>query len=281
MTLNAKFVDVVSFAGKTIYNPHHPEALSLKGQMHCHSTESDGNQSPAVVVTAYRDAGYDFVALTDHDIVGTDPGVSGIIFLVGGNEISMPRHHTVYAGSALQDLAHLNFTKTMAIGSGFLVPTRWQYGAMEIFNPYDNFPGAPAYGLNDADIDAFLTHGSHLWLTAVDDCHDLAGYFNLGWIVVNCAERTAMSIWESIDAGNFYASSGNDITVSLSESGLITAASGVSSTFTFIGKAGTTLKNEAEVTSSSYQIVGTEKYVRIKSVNAAGKYAWGQPIWIN
>src|SRR5262249_52399561 len=37
-----------------------------KGNLHTHSTRSDGKLSPEEVVAAYRERGYDFLALTDH-----------------------------------------------------------------------------------------------------------------------------------------------------------------------------------------------------------------------
>ena len=37
-----------------------------KGNIHTHSTLSDGMRTPADVCATYRDAGYDFLALTDH-----------------------------------------------------------------------------------------------------------------------------------------------------------------------------------------------------------------------
>ena len=37
-----------------------------RGKLHTHSTRSDGLLSPEAVVAAYQQAGYDFVALTDH-----------------------------------------------------------------------------------------------------------------------------------------------------------------------------------------------------------------------
>jgi len=37
-----------------------------RGNLHTHSTRSDGRQSPEAVITAYREQGYDFLALTDH-----------------------------------------------------------------------------------------------------------------------------------------------------------------------------------------------------------------------
>src|SRR5215470_1187629 len=37
-----------------------------KGNIHMHSTRSDGARSPEDACGVYRDAGYDFVSLTDH-----------------------------------------------------------------------------------------------------------------------------------------------------------------------------------------------------------------------
>jgi histidinol phosphatase-like PHP family hydrolase len=38
----------------------------LKGNIHTHSNRSDGAIDPADVCRRYREAGYDFLALTDH-----------------------------------------------------------------------------------------------------------------------------------------------------------------------------------------------------------------------
>ena len=39
----------------------------LRGNLHCHSTRSDGDSLPEVVARAYRDGGFDFVSITDHN----------------------------------------------------------------------------------------------------------------------------------------------------------------------------------------------------------------------
>lgn len=39
-----------------------------KGNLHCHSTYSDGTQKIEVLAQAYKEKGYDFVAFTDHNI---------------------------------------------------------------------------------------------------------------------------------------------------------------------------------------------------------------------
>jgi hypothetical protein len=38
----------------------------FRGNLHCHSDRSDGLGGPEEVVAAYRDAGYDFLCLSDH-----------------------------------------------------------------------------------------------------------------------------------------------------------------------------------------------------------------------
>ena len=39
-----------------------------KGNLHCHTTDSDGKLTPSEVVELYRSAGYDFLAISDHNI---------------------------------------------------------------------------------------------------------------------------------------------------------------------------------------------------------------------
>ena len=39
----------------------------LKGNLHAHTTFSDGRRPVAEVVARYRELGYDFLAITDHD----------------------------------------------------------------------------------------------------------------------------------------------------------------------------------------------------------------------
>ncbi|MGB3329332.1 MAG: hypothetical protein WBA46_10290, partial [Thermomicrobiales bacterium] len=38
----------------------------FKGNLHTHSTRSDGALTPDAVIAAYRERGYDFLVLTDH-----------------------------------------------------------------------------------------------------------------------------------------------------------------------------------------------------------------------
>ena len=40
----------------------------LKGALHCHTTRSDGKVTPDDVIRLHKANGYDFMAITDHNI---------------------------------------------------------------------------------------------------------------------------------------------------------------------------------------------------------------------
>lgn len=54
------------------FHPFAGEGAFYKGNLHCHSTRSDGNKTPAQLVDSYRQQGYSFLALSEHNIF-TDP----------------------------------------------------------------------------------------------------------------------------------------------------------------------------------------------------------------
>ncbi|MEG2860151.1 MAG: hypothetical protein RSA12_09670, partial [Clostridia bacterium] len=60
------------------------EALPFfKGNLHTHTTRSDGKMSPEDVMALYRAHGYDFLALTDHWHVGQAGIFEGLLLLAG------------------------------------------------------------------------------------------------------------------------------------------------------------------------------------------------------
>ena len=68
----------------SVYNPYkdHPQN-QYKGQMHCHTTNSDGNLSPANVVAKYVGYGYDFMTITDHNYITPNPSPNADIVWMG------------------------------------------------------------------------------------------------------------------------------------------------------------------------------------------------------
>mgnify|MGYP000789433803 FL=1 len=54
-----------------------------KGNLHTHSTNSDGRLSPEEVIKLYREEGYDFLALTDHWFMGEERQEENFLLLSG------------------------------------------------------------------------------------------------------------------------------------------------------------------------------------------------------
>jgi len=69
-----------------------PEPASLqwfRGNTHTHTLNSDGNAAPDTVVSWYREHGYQFVFITDHEIV-TDSAPLNAVFGTAGKFLVMP-----------------------------------------------------------------------------------------------------------------------------------------------------------------------------------------------
>ena len=76
-----------------------------KGNLHTHSTNSDGRLSPEEVIGLYREEGYDFLALTDHWFMGEERQEENFLLLSGaeydvGNNVRDGIYHVV--GIAMQ-----------------------------------------------------------------------------------------------------------------------------------------------------------------------------------
>lgn len=68
----------------------------FRGNLHTHTTNSDGDLPPDVVTAWYRDAGYDFLALTDHDLLTHPDSVkhaAGEMLLIRGEELTSGHAH--------------------------------------------------------------------------------------------------------------------------------------------------------------------------------------------
>lgn len=74
------------------FNFFEGEGRFYKGNLHTHSTRSDGRLSPEEVSKRYKDRGYDFIALTDHHIYTDMPELESDDFLVlPGAELALSK----------------------------------------------------------------------------------------------------------------------------------------------------------------------------------------------
>lgn len=92
-------------AAPKLQNPHQNRPYYYKVQPHSHSDASDGNNAPDAVERAYRDKGYTFVHLTDHNQLSPDPGVPGVLHVPSGEDGYSWRHHIIALGINLDKVA--------------------------------------------------------------------------------------------------------------------------------------------------------------------------------
>ena len=106
-----------------------------KGNPHCHTLNSDGDEYPRRVVRWYRDHGYNFIAITDHDIVieikylDTDPNDDFILIQgeavgvyhqgvpIHVNALDTPRHIEAQEGSSIIDTLQINIKAVREAGA--------------------------------------------------------------------------------------------------------------------------------------------------------------------
>ncbi len=163
----------------------------------------------------------------------------------------------------------------------------------EIYNGHpqvNNVGGGGVAGLEGA-WDAILSSGKLLYGIAVDDAHTFKqpGNPNVagpgrGWVMVRAARLEARALLEAMERGDFYASTGVELT-SYVVSGESMTVAVKPTTFSkyrvqFIGKGGVVLKESIEPT-ATYRFTGAEGYVRARVIESNGQMAWGQPVVIN
>lgn len=221
-----------------------------KGNTHTHTTESDGDSPPEVVVAWYRDHGYDFLVLSDHNVL-TDPtpfATDPDFLLIPGEEVTSghdgrPVHVN---GLGLPSVVEPRTAETLvatiqanvdAVREVDGVPHvnhpnfGWAFGAeelaqvrndrlLEIHNGHPtvhNQGGGGTPGM-EAVWDALLTGGKRIYGIAVDDAHHFQGEFapdranpGRGWVAVKAERLDGTRILTNLERGLFYASTGVEL----------------------------------------------------------------------
>ena len=211
-----------------------------RGNLHTHTTISDGLQPPDQVIAAYRGRGYDFLAITDHltsgspqtnGFVGT--GRSDGLLVIGGAELHPdairaggPWHIVAVGLSPMfpvrpEETAASLVTRAVADGAFVTLAHPAWYGltddeaatirdvhAIEAWN-------ATADYLNDRasswrTIDVLADAGSRVLATASDDAHGESERRDMfrAWIWVRAMTLDPIAIIDALTKGHFYMSTG-------------------------------------------------------------------------
>lgn len=295
-------------------NPFEADGEWYKGNLHTHTTNSDGAWSPERVATEYRAKGYNFLFITDHGTVTDVSGLSGDGLLVlngtelgaGKSEVGHSYHlailnlkETVSAKSAstLQGLIDLLRSKGAEV---IIAHPYWSgltindfsnlegYIGVEIFNSTCHF--AIAKGHSAVHWDDLLARGKRVAGFAVDDAHEHSRDNKpldicYAWIMAKLPELTEAAVMSAIKSGRFYASNGptiHDISV---KDGKISVSTSEVKVINFIANVSSgrsiTAKGDEVLTQAEYQLRGSEKYIRVECFDGNGRGAWSNPVVFN
>jgi len=295
-------------------NPFKIEGKWYKGNLHTHTTNSDGAWSPDRVVDEYISKGYDFLFITDHWKVTDISGLSKKGFLaLSGEELDigpteLGYHYHIVAlnlkkpvssglASNAQELIDLLRSK----GAEVVVAHPYWSGltaddltnlsghlGIEIFNSTCYFSIAKGHSV--VHWDDLLCKGKLTWGIAVDDAHQ---HFNnhrpidicAAWIMAKMPELTESNVMHAIKSGYFYSSNGpviHDISI---QDGKISVSTSEVKIINFIANAHNgesfAAKDTGSITGAEYQIRGGERYIRIECFDKNGRTAWSNPIATN
>jgi hypothetical protein len=275
----------------------------LKGNLHAHSTQSDGERPLQQVIDAYAALGHGFCMISDHDTFTGPKQYAPLdrrgMHLLPGNEISAGGPHLLHVGAARRIEPTPQRQRVLdAIGRtrGFAVVNHpnwghpqpfehcsidrmreWVgYAGLEIYNGViGRLPGSP-YATDKWDM--LLTEGRRLWGFAHDDSHKADGDTGHGCNVAYVKERTVAGVLEALESGRFYGSTGVVITGIKVRGATIHVATENAQRVVAIGPGGRRLAvaDDDEIT---FDVPDGVAHVRFECWGHAEQFAWTQPFF--
>ncbi len=294
-------------------NPFALEGNWYRGNLHTHTTASDGDKAPDELAAHYRKNGYDLLFITDHNGVTDIEGLSSEELLVlPGAELSAvgaagrPGYHVVALGirdtdglssgmdvqSAIDNVARKGGLSVIAhpYWSGLvcrdLLGLRDAIG-IEVYNASCDY--SIGKGCSAVHWDALLARGRTVWGIAADDVHwhfsdtrpvDACG----GWVMIKAPALTPEHILHALRNGHFYASTGAVITnIAMVGHDIVIDVPGARTVNVIAnGAAGQSFTSCSGVplTGARFTPRGNETYIRVECIQADGSMAWSNPLWI-
>ena len=221
-----------------------------RGNLHTHSTRSDGVLSPEEVCRRYAAEGYDFLALTDHfvglwgyPIVDTLPMRTNRFTTILGAELHSgamgngelwhilavglpadfaPSHSPTFVHVEGQETGPEIAARAVAAGA-FVAIAHPQWSGLTLADArsitaahaVEVYNHGCATGCDRADgfaiADLLLTEGRRLTMVATDDAHFSEPDHFGGWVMVKAEENTPEALLASLKAGTFYSSQGPEL----------------------------------------------------------------------
>jgi hypothetical protein len=273
----------------------------LRGNLHVHTTRSDGEKTPQQIIDAYAALGHGFLMISDHDTLASPDFYATLdskgLVLIPGNEITKGGPHFLHVAAdrvlephpqrqlVLNEAAQISGGPGYPGGPGFIIANHpnWEarfdhasieqlrewtgYVGLEIYNgTIGRLDGSP-YATNKWDM--LLAAGRRLWGFANDDYHGRRDFVGAGWNVALVRERTVPAVVAALRAGRFYASTGVVITAIQVEGLRIRLET-------------QNAQRIAQVDAAviEVEVPPTATYVRFECWGTGEQFAWTQPFFV-
>ena len=293
-------------------NPFSTKGNWYKGNIHTHTTNSDGELSPKDVISLYREKRYVFLAITDHNkLTYSEELQKEGLYLIPGEEIDggksvIGASFHIVALNIKKEILFANKEKITAQeiidrikeekGEAIIAHPYWLGLTLQDILPLKNYLGIEVFnstcfygigrGESSVHWDDLLTRDKEIFGFAVDDAHHYSDIeyrpmdMRKGWIMVKASNKEA--IMESIKKGLFYSSSGPMIKNLSIEEKIIKVETSPVSSITFLASPtkGKRITALSTIEQAEYEIKGNEKYIRIECVDTLGRKAWTNPLFI-
>jgi predicted metal-dependent phosphoesterase TrpH len=217
-------------------NPFAEDGPWLRCALHAHTTNSDGELAPSLLVRHYERAGFDVLALTDHWVRTVEPSTDRLLVLLGTEldaSMGVPGREAHVLGLGVEaepvkpsaEFPGLNETVAWieeAGGLPYLAHPYWSGLHAEEFAGCEGLLGLEVYnagcelevgrGLAGVHWDDVLEADGRPWFgIAVDDSHHPGTDSGLAWTWVRSAGRSADAVLAALREGSFYSSNGPEI----------------------------------------------------------------------
>ena len=209
--------------------PFEGDGVWLRCALHAHTTNSDGEVSPDMLVRHYEWAGYDVLAITDHWVRTVERSTRKTL-VIPSTELNAVANghdaHVLALGVAADPEPPDEFEPLPAVvawivenvGVPYLAHTYWSGLRTTDWEDCDGLLGLEVWnsgceleiGRGEAGVhwDEALEAGRPLFGLATDDSHHPGYDSGFAWTMVRAAERSQDAVLDALRNGSFYGSTG-------------------------------------------------------------------------
>ncbi len=279
-----------------------------RGNLHTHTTQSDGKLTPGENMQWHADHGYHFLGITDHNRLTnpSDFNPSPPLLTIPSIEVSARRgtveYHVICVGvNQIPGQAGCDpqeaIDKTVSTGGiAFIAHPYWHDLTLEDLLSLHDHIGIEIFntgcwleiqkGHSLVHWDGILRRGQKVYGLAVDDSHFAYPDHGGGWIMARSDQLDSTSIINALKRGHFYATTGPEIYDVTLEGRMVTVKCSPARSIYVVGDyyhcpIAAQAWDGKPMTTASFELHPKQQYLRIEVVDMEYHSAWTNAYFID